>query len=243
MSSLSVADTSDLMAAAMARLLRNGETVFHGVASPLPMVSILLAKRFHAPDLIYLNIPGGVDACPQKLPRSTVDPALLNGARAEFALSDIFDLSARGGLDVAFLSGVQIDLRGHINLSAIGEVSRPRVKLPGGAGSALLLPTARRTILWRTKHDTRVFVKRCDTITAAGLVDRVVTPLCIFWRKGQRLQLESLHPEVSLEEVQERTGFKVKIASPVPITPPLTSEEKRHLEAVDPGRVRDLEFR
>ncbi len=39
------------MAVSLARLLRNGETVFHGVASPLPMVATLLAQATHAPDL------------------------------------------------------------------------------------------------------------------------------------------------------------------------------------------------
>ena len=39
----------DMMAVAMARLAAPGETVFHGVASPLPMVATLLAKQLHAP--------------------------------------------------------------------------------------------------------------------------------------------------------------------------------------------------
>src|SRR5436190_13434654 len=90
-----------MMAVAMARLLRPGETVFHGVASPLPMVATLLAKRLHAPDLIALNITGAVDAEPDRLPASTVDPALLRGTRSLVTLADLFDLSARGRLDVA----------------------------------------------------------------------------------------------------------------------------------------------
>jgi glutaconate CoA-transferase subunit B len=49
------------MTVAIARLLKDGETVFHGVSSPLPMVAIGLAKNLHAKDLIYVNIPGGVD--------------------------------------------------------------------------------------------------------------------------------------------------------------------------------------
>src|SRR5439155_8947607 len=57
-----MSDAADLMAVAMARLLVDGETVFHGVASPLPMVAILLARRLHAPRLTYLNITGAVDA-------------------------------------------------------------------------------------------------------------------------------------------------------------------------------------
>jgi glutaconate CoA-transferase subunit B len=41
----STAATADAMAVALARLLHDGERVFHGVASPLPMVAILLAMR------------------------------------------------------------------------------------------------------------------------------------------------------------------------------------------------------
>ena len=39
------------------------------------------------------------------------------------------------------------------------------------------MPTARRTLLWRTKHDPRTFVERVEFVTAVGNVDRVVTPL------------------------------------------------------------------
>jgi glutaconate CoA-transferase subunit B len=102
----------EMMAVAMARLLRDGETVFHGVASPLPMVATLLAKRLQAPNVVYLNITGSVDPEPERLPVSTVDPALLRGTRSLVTLTDLFDLAARGRLDVAFLSGAQIDQEG-----------------------------------------------------------------------------------------------------------------------------------
>ena len=102
-------------------------------------------------------------------------------------LTDLFDLAARGRLDTAFLSGVQIDGAGRINMSVIGDFARPTVRLPGGAGSAALMPRAKRTILWRTKHDPRVFVERLDFVTAQGNVDRVVTPLCVFRRRDGRL--------------------------------------------------------
>lgn len=232
----------DMMAVAMARLLHSGETVFHGVASPLPMVATLLAKRLHAPDLTYLNITGAVDAVPQRLPDSTVDPALLHGTRALVTLADLFDLSARGRLDVAFLSGVQIDAEGRINLSAIGSYQQPTVRLPGGAGSAMLMPTARRVILWRTKHDRRTFVERLDFITAAGNVDRVVTPLGIFVRHQRRLEVESLHPGVTPEAFRDATGFAVTVGLGTPVTPPPTAEELAVLRAIDPGEVVRSEF-
>ena len=46
----------DIMAVCMARLIRNGDTVFHGVSSHLPMIAVLLAKKTHAPDAVHLNM-------------------------------------------------------------------------------------------------------------------------------------------------------------------------------------------
>lgn len=232
----------DMMAVAMARLLKSGETVFHGVASPLPMVATLLAKRLHAPDLTYLNITGSVDPQPAALPVSTVDPALLAGTRSLVTLADLFDLSGRGRLDVAFLSGVQIDGEGRINLSAIGDWEHPTVRLPGGAGSAMLMPTARRVILWRTRHDPRTLVERLDFVTAAGNVDRVVTLLGIFVRRDGRLEVESLHPGVTPEAIRAATGFAVDVDERTPTTPLPSDEELAALRMIDPEGVVSSEF-
>ncbi len=231
-----------MMVIAMARLLRDGERVFHGVASPLPMVAILLAQRLHAPNLVYINITGGINPHPESLPQTTVDPRLMHGSHVIFKLIDIFDMSARGDLDTAFLGGVQIDAQGRINMSVIGPYDHPKVRLPGGAGSAAILPTAKRTILWRTKHDPRTFVEKLSFVTASGNVDRVVTPLCIFVKRNSRLQLESIHPYSSPEEVKQQTGFPIETEG-IPITPAPTPEELTTLAQVDPDRVRLVEFK
>ena len=235
-----------MMPIAMARLLRNGETVFHGVASLLPMVAILLAKKLHAPELVYLNITGSTDPSPDALPQSTVDPALFAHTRSRVTLTDLFDLSARGKLDTAFLSGVQIDRHANINMSMIpgadGSLERPKVRLPGGAGSAAIMPSARRTILWRTKHDRRSFVDAVPFRTSGGNVDRVVTPLCVFKRVNGLLEIESLHPGTSAADVQAQTGWALDIDDDTPRTPPPTAAEQQALRAVDPGDVRLLEF-
>ncbi len=228
---------ADLMAIVMARLLRDGETVFHGVASPLPMVAILLARRLHAPHLTYLNITGAVGARPTHLPRSTVDAALARGAPAQVTLTDLFDLAARGRLDTVFLSGVQIDRAGRINLSMV-----PGVRLPGGAGSAALMPTARRTILWRTRHDRRTFVDALPFVTAAGHVDRVVTPLCVFRRISEQLAVESLHSGVTPANLSAATGFSIAVDDSTPRTPAPTGAELATLAQIDPDRIRDTEF-
>jgi glutaconate CoA-transferase subunit B len=237
--------TADQMAVTLARLVRDGEVVFQGVSSPLPMVAIALARALHAPHAVYLSVAGGVDGRPARLPRSSADPALAAGAAAVFANEDFYDLCARGRVDLAFLGGVQIDALGRTNVSAIGPHERPRVRLPGGGGAAVILPTARRVVLWRTRHDRRTFVERLDFVTAAGNVERVVTPLAVLRREvapGARLRLESVHLGVAVAEVVANTGFDLGDAGAAPTTPPPTPEELRALEEVDPERVRDLEF-
>jgi glutaconate CoA-transferase subunit B len=229
------------MAVAMARLLRDGERVFHGVASPLPLAAILLARRLYAPSLVYLNITGSVNPHPLSIPRSTVDPALLRGTATLVTLAELFDLSARGQLDTAFLSGVQIDGAGRINMSAIGDFRRPKVRLPGGAGSALILPTARRTILWRTQHTPRSLVERLDFCTASGNVDRLVTPLCVFRREDGSFTLEARAPGVNVDDIRAATGFAFRTPATIPEIVPSPADLEA-LAELDPTRTRDIEF-
>jgi glutaconate CoA-transferase subunit B len=146
-------------------------------------------------------------------------------------------------LDTAFLAGAQIDRQGRINLSAIGPYARPTVRLPGGAGSAALMPSAKRVILWRTKHDRRAFVDRLDFVTAAGNVEWVVTPLCVFVRREGHLVVESIHPGVAPADLIAATGFPIVADATTPVTPPPTAEELARLAEVDPDRISASEFR
>ncbi len=248
----------EMMAVAMARLLRDGEVVFNGVGSFLPMLAIELARRLHAPNLVYLNIGGGMDARPETLPWSSTDPALLAGTAGIVDQPEFYQLVMRGGVDAMFLGAAQIDAAGRVNSSLIGELGRPAARLPGGGGAAVILPTARRVILWRARHDRRTFVEKLDFVTAAGNVDRVVTPLCVMRREtaggaagapagagGEtgRLTVEMLHPGVTPETLRLRTGFPVQIPSDCPQTPPPSPEELAAIRSLDPRNYRTLDFR
>ena len=162
-------------------------------------------------------------------------------AVAAFPLMDVFDLSMRGGLDVAFLSGVQFDQEGRVNASVIGDYRRPKVRLPGGAGSAVLIPTAKRAVIWRTKHDRRTFTEKVDFITARGHVSDIITPLCHFAMREGKLIVESVHPGHTLAEVAENTGFPVQYYEERETVPP-TEEEMRWLRRIDPRDLRSIEF-
>ncbi|WP_259391802.1 CoA-transferase subunit beta [Paenibacillus thiaminolyticus] len=233
---------SDIMACALARMLQDGETVFHGVSSQMPMVAMMLARQLHAPNLVHLNIPGGVNPSSiKKASYSSAGADLLASAEAYFPLEQVFDLSMRGGLDVAFLGGVQFDALGNVNASVIGDYRKPKVRLPGGAGSAVLIPTAKKAIIWRTKHDRRTFVDKVDFVTTRGNVWRIVTPLCVFAMKDGMLMLDSIHPTSSLEEVVRNTGFEVKYDE-LRFTPLPTARELSVLKQIDPFDYRSSEF-
>jgi len=235
--------TSDLMVCTMSRLIRNGETVFHGDSSHMPMIAVLLAKHLHAPKAVHLNIPGGVDPNPRKLKKhSSAGRELLDQSCSYFPLAEVFDLSMRGGLDLAFLSGIQFDGFGNVNASVIGDYHKPKVRMPGGAGSAVLIPTAGRAVIWRTKHDKRTFVNRVDFVTTRGNIDRIVTPLCIFRFDQGRLKLDTIHPNSSLEEVAANTAFPLEYDE-IRYTAAPTREELAMLKKLDPDDFRSIEFK
>jgi len=232
----------DIMVCVMARLIENNNTVFHGVSSHMPMIATVLAKATHAPDAVHLNIPGGVDPEVTTLQKYTsAGSELTQGSVCDFPLSDIFDLSMRGGLDVAFLSGIQFDNKGNVNASVIGDYHKPKVRMPGGAGSAVLIPTAKRAIIWRTKHDKRTFVPKVDFVTTRGNIDKIVTPLCVFKMHKGELLLDSIHPTSSIEEISENTGFDIRYIE-LKYTKVPTETEMRALIRIDPQDYRNIEF-
>ena len=84
-------------------------------------------------------------------PRSSWPAAPIGPSTGEW--QGFFDLAQAGRLNVFFLSGAQIDGQGNINLMAIGPYDKPKVRLPGGAGSAILAYVVERVVLFKTEHD------------------------------------------------------------------------------------------
>lgn len=216
----------------LARFIRPNEVTFSGVNSTPPMLACLMAKRAYDFEFTYINVAGGVQPTPSKIPISSSDPILSEGSTAIFANEDFYDLCTRGGMDLCFLGAAQVDGLGHTNVSAIGDWHNPKVRLPGGGGGAVMLPTARRAVTWRTEHSKRTMVEKLDFVTAAGGMHGVVTPIAVFVKRDGRLALQSWHPEVTLDEVGERTGFEFDSTGATP-TPLPTNREVEALRSLD----------
>jgi len=216
----------------LARQISAGEVTFSGVNSTLPMLSCILAKRAYDFHFTYINVAGGVEPQPTAIPHSSSDPGIVTGSAAIFSNQDFYDLCARGGIGLVYLGCAQIDAEGRTNVSSIGPHEKPKVRLPGGGGAAVMLPTAQRVATWRTEHSPRTLVEKLDFITAAGNLAALVTPIAVFQRTTGRFRLESWHPDASLDEVIERTGFTFDSDGAKPTALP-TPREAEILRAID----------
>lgn len=220
----------------LARFIKPNEITFSGVNSTLPMLACLMAKKAYDWDFIYINVAGGVNPRPSKIPISSSDPVLAEHTASIFANEDFYDLCCRGRMDLTFLGAAQIDGEGNANNSCIGDWHDPKVRLPGGGGGAVMLPTAKRACTWRTEHSRRTFVDKLDFRTSWGGFHGVVTPIAVFIKKNNRLALQSWHPESSLEEVKERTGFEFDYEDAIPTAMP-SKREIQALAELDPEQI------
>jgi glutaconate CoA-transferase, subunit B len=245
---------------ALARTIRDGEIVFHGFGSPCAQVAMYVAKRTHAPHMVLVEgSTYALDPDPVFIPPTSNDESLLNGAAHILRFEELFDLGARGELDRMFLSGGQIDAYGNTNVTAVGGLPRPKVKLGGGGGGCNLSATVRELTLWSTRHRSgRTLVERCDFVTDLGhrtpLGTReelgmpgdgpssLITELGILDFPDGRARLRAVFPDVTLDDVLAATGFALDVADEVATVPPPTADELAVVRSVDRLGVRRGEF-
>ena len=244
---------SELMCINAARLLRDNDVVFVGVG--LPNLACNLARRTHAPNLQMLYEAGVIGARPARIPLSIGDPTLVSGASSVCGMYDIFSFYLqRGNVDVGFLGGAQIDRYANINATVIGDYDHPKVRLPGSGGSQEMAAWANRCYII-TPHQKRRFPEKVDFRTSAGFLGgraereaaglRGGGPLMVVTNLGTmepdengELMLTALHPGCTIEQVQENTGWPVKVSDKLRVTEPVKESELKLLrEELDPDGI------
>ena len=206
--------SEELLIAVISRLLTDCGHIAVGVSSPIPGAASLLAQEV-ADRRVRVSVIGA------QSPAFRTDGGV-----------DLFDSAAQGRIDAFFLSGGQIDGEANINLVGVGDYPEMKVRWSGSFGSALLYYIVPKVILFREEHSRRTMVEKVDFVSAPGWspegVHRpggpyaLVTSLCLFMfdRAAHRFRLASLHPGVSLEEVQDNTGFDFDMPDDVPESVP-----------------------
>ena len=202
----------ELLADVIAGLIGDARHAAIGVASPIPAAAAMLARE-RGQGRPYVSLLG-----------SRTDNFFTDGGR------ELFDCAGQGRIDVFFLSGGQIDGEGNINLVAIGDYARPKVRFPGSFGSAYMYYVVPKVVLFRLEHTRRTLVEKVDFVSAPGTspdnVHRpggpiaLITNRCLFTfdRARRRFRLASVHPGHTVAEVAEHTGFAYEEPAEVPTT-------------------------
>jgi len=241
---------SELMIAAAAREINDGELVFVGMR--LPMLAFLVARRTHAPAAIGLFENGVIRATPSpELLYTMADPPNLRAATECGQMLDVMGLLQQGRVHVGFLGAAEVDRFGNLN-TTWGHRDRELRRLPGSGGACDIACLARRTVVLLV-HDRSRLCERVSHITspgygsgngwrrAQGLPDdsgpsAVITTLGVLrFRLDGEAYLASVHPGISVEEVLSNTGWTLRVSDELVETIPPDTEELRVMRELDPN--------
>jgi glutaconate CoA-transferase, subunit B len=224
----------------MAAEIADGAVVATGVASPLAVLAIALARATHAPRLTYLACVGSLNPTVSRLLGSSEDLAYLAGRSGEVTIPDLFDHARRGRVDNIFFGAAEVDGEGRTNLSATGSLARPAVKFPGVAGACTLRRWCRHPVLVVPRHGKRALVAQVAIRSTedAARRTRLLTNLATFSVGAPGAALEAIEPGAALDQVRARTGFSYALAASFHALPDPPAHAIDTLCALDPAGLR-----
>jgi glutaconate CoA-transferase subunit B len=214
----------EMMAVEAARRLGDRDVCFVGIG--LPSLAANLARATHAPGCTLIYESGTIGAKPYRLPLSIGDGELAETADAVVSVPEMFAYWLQGGrIDVGFLGAAQIDRRGNLNSTVIGDYATPKVRLPG-AGGAPEIATSVRDVFVMLRQSPRAFVEQIDFVSSVGdRVRVVVTDLGILEPRDGELTLTRLHRGARVDDARAATGWELRVAGDLGETEPPTADE------------------
>lgn len=245
---------TELMACVASRVLEDNRSLLVGTG--LPIIASVLAQRLHAPNLLILFEAGGIGPRIPTIPISVGDSRTFHKGVMAASMDYVMSLAQLGHVDYGFLGAAQIDRYGNLNTTVIGDHDSPTVRLPGSGGANDVGSLCHRTIILM-RHDTRRFVEELDFLTTPGYLTgpgareeaglpsdtgpyRVISQLGVmgFDSESKRMELVSVHPGVTVEDMVENTGFELVLPGSIKTTEPPREEELRLLrEEIDPAGI------
>jgi len=245
-------ERADVCVVAMAECFRGDGEILANPIGTIPMIGGRLARATFEPDLAMTDGEARLIANDEAF-------AWPNGKVVEHfnPYRQMFSWVWNGRRHVV-MGGTQIDQYGNQNFAAIGDYQHPKVQLLGyrGAPGNTINDT---TSYWVPNHSPAVLCARVDTVCGVGYdraaalgesaarfheIRYVVTNLAVldFDTPDHRLRLRSVHPGVTVDEVQDATGFELVVPDDLPVSRLPTPDEIELIDTViDPAGARFTE--
>ena len=238
---------SELMVAAAAREIRDGEVVFVGMR--LPMIAFVVAKKTHAPKAIGLFENGVIRSTPSpELIYTMADPPNLLGATQTADMLTVMSLLQSGRVNLGFLGAAEVDRFGNLNTT---QVQGPKglTRLPGSGGACDIASLAQRFVVL-LEHSCHRLPERVSFITSPGNGDGggwrqrvglprggpaavITTKAVLRFGDDGEAYLDAIHPGITRDDVLANTGWKLRVADSVRETTPPSAAELQAIREYD----------
>lgn len=250
--------------------IEDGIMAFHGFGSPLVQLAMHLAKQTHAPNMVLVaGATYAVNPSPIFLTPTSNDWTMNRNANCQLDIGQLFDMAAAGRLGRMFLSGLQIDRFGNLNVTRLGQ-RETKFKLPGGGGGCNLSCDSRRVTIWTSAHRATTdkkgerryrLVEQCDFVTSVGHrthdgksraemgyrglgPDRLITELGIFdFDDNGHARLLACYPDSSVDEIRLNTGFEFPVSPELGTIALPTADMVDFVRRLDPLNVHQHELK
>jgi len=243
---------AELMVVTAAREIHDNEVVY--VDMRLPLLAFLMAKNLHAPDAVGFYENGLIRETPaSELLFTMGDPPNILGATQAGDMLNVMGMLQSGRVDIGFLGAGEVDRFGNLNSTAVHKADGSLVRLPGSGGAADIASLAKRTVMLM-EHSRNRLPERVSYLTSPGNGNGsgwrkevglqrggpscLITTMGVFRFDNQdaSARLESIHPGVGSQRLQDETGWDVQISDSIQTTPEPTAAELELIRRIDPER-------